>query len=145
MTLVSCDREAQERAADVGELRRGVVGHLARGQERPADRRGHVARVLHLGGEARQAGGAVHPGHPAGDLDAALDERGEIRERPGLEVGSPHPGPREGLGRVGEVVVGLAADDPEERHPLARPGQGLPDGRRLGEGLEGLQASPSLD
>ena len=35
--------------------------------------------------------------------------------------------PGQGLGRVGEVVVGLAADGPEERHPLARPGQGLPD------------------
>ena len=57
----------------------------------------------------------------------------------------PHPGPREGLGRVGEVVIGLAADDPEKRHPLAGPGQGLPDGHRLGPGLESLQASPPLD
>ena len=82
--------------------------------------------------EARrdEAGGAVHPGHPAGDLDPALDERGEVRERPGLEVGPAHPGAGEGLGRVGKVVVGLAADRPEERHPLARPGQGLADGRR---------------
>jgi len=60
-------------------------------------------------------------------------------------VGSPHPGSRDGLGRVGQVVVGLAADDPEKRHSLARSGQALPDGRRLSPGLEGLQASLSLD
>ena len=99
----------------------------------------------HLGGEAREAGGAVHPGHPAGDLDPALDERGEIRERPGIEVSPPHPGPGQGLGRVGEVVIGLAADDLEKRHPFARPGQGLADGGRLGERPERLQASAPLD
>ena len=43
---VSCDFRRSERAPQLGEPRRGVVGHLARRQERAADGDRHVARVL---------------------------------------------------------------------------------------------------
>jgi hypothetical protein len=60
-------------------------------------------------------------------------------------VRPPHAGAREGVGRIGEVVIGLATDDAEQGHTLARPGQGLPDGPGVDERAEGLEASPSLD
>ena len=134
--------QAQQRAAEVGEPRRGVVGHLARGQERPADRHRHVARVLDLGRQAGEPRGAFDPGHAPGDLDAAFDERGQVGERAGLEVGPADPGARQGLARVGEVVVGLAADARGGAPPPRWSGPGLPDAGRLGERPEPFQASP---
>ena len=89
---------------------RGVVGDLARGEDRAADRRRDVARVAHLGGEPREARRALRSRHALGDLDAPFDEGGQIGEGAGLEVGPPHPGAGQGLGRVGQVVVGLSAD-----------------------------------
>ena len=48
---------------------------------------------------AASRGRAFHPGHAVGDLDAALDERGHVEERPGLEVQARHPRPGQELRR----------------------------------------------
>ena len=136
--------QAEERPAHVGELRRRVVGHLARRQERAADGRGHVGRVVRFRGQAREAGCVFGAGDPARDLDAALDERREVGERPRLEVGAARPGHGQGPGGVGQVVVGLAAEGPEECHTLPGAGQGVADGARIGLRLEARQAGEAL-
>ena len=88
------------------------------------------------------AGRAFDPGHAPRDLDPAFDERRQVGERAGLEVGAADPGAGQRLPRVGKVVVGLAADRLEERDALARPGQGLADAGRLDERLEPFEAFP---
>ena len=98
---------------------------------------------LDLRRQARERGGAVGPGHTPRDLDAALDQRGEIGERARLEVGAPHAGAGQRLSRVGQVVVGLPAHRLQECDALARPSQGLSDGLGLDERLELFEAFSS--
>ena len=128
--------QPHERAPQLGEPRRGVVAELARGQQGPPDGDRHGARVLDARSQARERGSPVDAGDPTRDLDAALDERGQVGERPRLEVAAPDPGAGERLLGVREVVVRLAAELPEERNTLARPRQGAPDGLRLDQRSE---------
>ena len=131
--------QPHERAPQLGEARRGVVAELARGQKGPPDGDRHGARVLDARSQARERGSPVHAGDATRDLDAALDERGQVGERARLEVAAPDPGAGERLLGVREVVVRLAAELPEERDALARPRQGAPDGLRLDQRGEPLE------
>ena len=136
--------QAQERPAHVGELRRRVVRHLARGQQRATHGGRDVGRVLGFRRQPGEAGCVLGPGDPARDLDAAFDEGREVGERPRLEVRAARPRHGQGRGGVGQVVVGLAAEGPQERHTLARPDEGGADGARIGAGLEARQAGEAL-
>ena len=132
--------EPGESAACLLELRRRVVGDLARGEERPADDRGDGRDVADARSEAGEAGSVLRFPHPPADLDAALDERRHVEEHARLEVVALHPGRGEGLGEIGKVVVRLPAGSAQECNAFARPREGLLDLARPGGRLEALQA-----
>ncbi len=83
--------------------------------------------------------------HPPGDLDPAFDEGSDVEQGPRLEMRAGNPGGGQGLHQIGQVVVGLPAEGPEEGHPLGSGLEGLPDPGGIGERLERFDPDPPLD
>ena len=116
---VSCDLQAQRGCGAVSASRGEASSATSPdGQDGAADGGGHVARVARPR-EARLASArrALGARHAPGDLDAALDERGDVEEGARLEVQALDAGGGQGLGEVGQVVVGLAAERREAGPP----------------------------
>ena len=74
-----------------------------------------------------------------------VSEGSDVEQGPRLEVGAGNPGCGQGLRQIGQVVVGLPPEGPEERHPLGRGLEGLPDAGGIGERLERFDPDPPLD
>ena len=137
--------QAGQGAPGLGELRRGVVRHLSGGPDRLADRRGDLRGVPGRRGQAREQRCVVGPADGTDDLEAPFDERGQVQKPPRLEVGALDPGPGQGRGGIGEIVIGLSSQRLQEAPRLAGPGQGLPNGLGIGERLQAQEARPSWD
>ncbi len=136
--------QAQEAAAHLQEPRRGVVRHLPRADDGLADGPGHRAQVADAGGQVAEPWGPLRRPDPACDLEPAFDEGSDVHEGPRLEVRAGDPGRGQGLGQVGQIMVGLAAEASEKRPPLRRDRQGLADTAGFGQRLERLDAGLPL-
>ena len=149
MTRRELAAQAQEGATQLGEAGRRVVGHLGAREDGAADGGGHLGGVAYLGRSRREPRGAFHPGRAVRDLDPPFDERGHVHERQGLEVQARHPGPRQDLGDVRQVVVGLSPQPGQEAYALG--GEGLKvshraqvDGRPQGQDVLAATGRPRL-
>src|SRR6266545_4549881 len=137
--------QAQEAPARLRQPRRGVVRDLARPEDGPANGPRHLARVADARGQVAETRDGLGRPHPPGDLDPPFDEGSDVEQGPRLEVGAGNPGGGQGLWQIGQVVVGLPPEAPEERHPLGRGLEGLPDAGGIGERLERFDPDPPLD
>ena len=131
--------QAQERAA---QRRRAAARRRPPPRPRAGARGGRPPRPRSCPGPRRRAGRAA--GAPSTRATRrAISTPPSMNEARSASARGSRWAPRarataERLGRVGQVVVGLAADGAEQRHTLARPGQRLADGAGIGRGLQGL-------
>jgi hypothetical protein len=135
--------EACDRAADLGEARRRIVGHLSRRQDGAPDDRGQVWEIPDLGRAASQRRRSFREAHAPRDLGCSLRERRHVQKPRRLKMGPGHPRRSQGIPQVGEVVVGLPARRFEQAHRLGRPTQGRPDSLDLENGAQGLDSGLS--